>query len=192
MPWKKRRLWKQKLLKHQKIKDTNQAKWVSLWNAVPTSKSAKRADLSKTAQCSPLLMKLFSQTRLHVSINKIPLFAACISENKPVKQKILMLRETERTAGAAYLKSLPKLDTATCFHMLVRIQSLQLATQLQGVIQALSQPRLRASGWTWKHLPTTAVSLLLGGYFSTQMVKLSERSQRREVVALVFLHSLWV
>lgn len=53
-------------------------------------------------------MKLFSQTRLHVSINKIPFSAACISKNKPVKQKILMLRETERTARAACLKSLPK------------------------------------------------------------------------------------
>lgn len=53
-------------------------------------------------------MELFSQTRLHVSINRIPFSAACISKNKPVKQKILMLRETERTARAAYLKISPR------------------------------------------------------------------------------------
>lgn len=42
--------------------------------------------------------KLLSQMRLHASINKIPFSADCVSKNKPVKQKILMLREIEGTA----------------------------------------------------------------------------------------------
>lgn len=140
---------------------------------------------SSVFPCTP--EKLLSQMRPHASINKIPFSAVCVSKNKPVKQKILLLREIKRTASAAYLKPFPRLDAPFCLHTLVHMAAGNNPIAAPNLDTSAAQIEyIRLDG---EHLPITAFSSQLGRYFSTEMAGRSWRSRGMTAIGLVFLFS---
>lgn len=116
-------------------------------------------------------------------LTKFLFSAVCVSKNKPVKQKILLLREIKRTASAAYLK----LDAPFCLHTLVHMAAGNNPIAAPNLDTSAAQIEyIRLDG---EHLPITAFSPQLGRYFSTEMAGRSWRSRGMTAIGLVFLLS---